>query len=90
MPFPGKGSHHNRTLVGDELEEFKLAYRLAKHAREGNTRQVDRVLAEGASIDGSYLMEERPLMIASGNYHPKVSFRLAHGGVEPPENVGAV
>lgn len=66
MEMEPRSSHHNRRLVGDELKEFDLAYRLTKHTREGNTRLVDRVLAEGASIDGSWFMEERPLMIASG------------------------
>lgn len=67
LPFPfNGGSHHNRRLVGDELKEFELAFRLAKHVKEGNTRLVDRMLADGASIEGSRLMEERPLMVAAG------------------------
>ena len=66
MPF-SRGSHYNRRLVGVELQEFDRAFRLTKHTRECNTRQVGRVLAEGASIGGSHLIEERPLMmIASG------------------------
>lgn len=72
VPF-SRGSHYNRRLVGVELKEFDRAFRLTKHTRECNTRQVDRVLAEGASIDGSHLIEERPLMIASGTTKSIVS-----------------
>lgn len=64
--FNTRASHHNRELVGDELREFDLAYRLDKHVREGNTRLVDKMLAAGASIEGSPLMEGRPLMTAAG------------------------
>lgn len=71
MSFPfSRTSDHNRRLVGDELREFDLAYRLTKHVRGGNTRQVDRMLADGASIDGSRFMEYRPLMLAAGKTDP--------------------
>lgn len=59
-------SHLGRRPVGDELKEYELAYRLIKYVRAGNIRMVDRVLAEGADIDGSRFMEYRPLMIAAG------------------------
>ena len=61
-----RSSHHNRELVGDELMEFDLAFRIDKHVRDGDTRLVGKMLAAGASIEGSPLMEGRPLMTAAG------------------------
>jgi len=66
MAQPSRASHYNRRLVGDEIKEFDLSYRLSRHLREGNARQVDKMLADGASIEGSTLVEYRPLMEAAG------------------------
>lgn len=46
--------------------EFDLAFRIDKHVRDGDTRLVGKMLAAGASIEGSPLMEGRPLMTAAG------------------------
>lgn len=69
MAQPSRASHYNGRLVGDEVndfDDFDLAFRLNKHVREGNARQVDKMLAAGASIEGSPLVDHRPLMTVAG------------------------